>query len=143
MNSGGTRTEGVPGHAGGRSRLRSPAVMAVGGTVIAGASALGSGWPAGVAVEVVTVAACAAYWVVGGRDTDVGAIIGSRPDERQTSVAMRASALAASVMAGVALVGFAVAVALHAAAWPFELVADTGAAAFVAGLFLYRYGGRS
>jgi len=66
-----TRTGGTWGRAGCRSRLRSPAVMAAGGTVIAGAVALG------------------------------------------------------------------------AAAWPFELVADTGAAAFVLGLFLYRSGGRS
>ncbi|MDA8149033.1 MAG: hypothetical protein M0Z93_09705 [Actinomycetota bacterium] len=46
-------------------------------------------------------------------------------------------------MTGVALVGFAMAIARRADARSFELAADAGAAAFVVGLFAYRSGGRS
>ncbi|MHB1548608.1 MAG: hypothetical protein ACYCV5_11455 [Acidimicrobiales bacterium] len=48
-----------------------------------------------------------------------------------------------AVMTGVALVGFAMAIARRADARSFELAADAGAAAFVVGLFAYRSGGRS
>jgi hypothetical protein len=122
-------------------RLRVPAVMAVGGSAIALASLVGSGWAAALLVELFTVAATIGYYVLGGRDTDLGAVFGSRPDERQATIEMRATALAGNVMCIVAVGGFVIATALGSATWPFALFGVVGAAAFLAGSVIYRAGG--
>ena len=114
--------------------------MAVGGSMIALASLLGSGWFAAVSVAAVTALATSAYYWLGGRDSDLGAMFGCRTDERQTSIEVRASALAGNVMCGVAVVGFAIATALGDAAWPFALFSLVGATSFLAGSVLYRSG---
>ena len=80
-------------------RLRAPAVMAIGGTVIAAAVVIGQGWAAAVPVEVVTIAAAIGYYVLGGRGSDLGAIVDRRTDERQESIRIAARALAAQVPA--------------------------------------------
>jgi hypothetical protein len=64
--------------------------MAVGGSLIAFASLLGSGWFAALSVEVVTALATLGYYWLGGRDSDLGAMFGSRADERQASIELRA-----------------------------------------------------
>ena len=38
------------------------------------------------AVEVVTIIGACGYYLLGARDSDVGALFGSRPDERQASI---------------------------------------------------------
>lgn len=120
------------------SRLQVPAVMAVGGSVLAVASLVGTGWRAGLGVAVVTVAATVGYYVLGGRDTDGGALFGSRADERQVGISLRAAALAGNVLIVVALGGVVVTAALGHLDWHFVLVCLVGAAAYVAGLVLYR-----
>jgi len=120
------------------ARLRVPAVMAIGGSAIAVASLVGSGWAAAIEVELFTVAATIGYYVLGGRDSDVGAVFGARPDERQASIEMRATALAGNVMCLVAVVGFVIATTLGSATWPFVLFSLVGAATFLAGLVVYR-----
>ena len=120
------------------ARLRVPAVMAVGGSAIALASLVSSGWSAAIGVEVVTVAATFGYYVLGGRDSDVGAVFGARPDERQASIEMRATALAGNAMCVVAVVGFVIATARGTATWPFVLFSLVGASTFLAGLAVYR-----
>jgi hypothetical protein len=119
-------------------RLVVPAVMAILGTVIAIASWIGAGWGAGVGVELVTIVAAIGYLVLGGRDSDVGALIGSRPDERQASVGLRATALAGFVLTVVALGGLVIASAMGRTVWPFSLFCIVGAVSFVVGLLIYR-----
>lgn len=123
------------------ARLRVPTVMAIGGCAIALASLIGSGWGAALGVVLVTTAATAGYYVLGGRDTDVGAVFGAQLDERQANIEMRATALAGTAMCLVAVVGFVIATALGQATWPFILFSVVGAAAFVAGLVVYRVHG--
>ena len=120
------------------ARLRVPAVMAVGGSAIALASLIRSGWSAALSVEVFTVIATIAYYALGGRDSDLGAVIGSRPDERQASIEMRATALAGNVMCVVAIVGFVIATALGDSTWPFAFFAVVGAASFLVGSVIFR-----
>lgn len=122
-------------------RLRVPAVMAGLGTAIAVGSLAGSGWSAALAVEAVTVAATIGYYVWGGLESDVGALFGSRPDERQASVALRASALAGIVMSYVAVFGFVIETARGGSAWPFALFCVAGAVTFTIGLVIYRVRG--
>lgn len=119
-------------------RLRAPAVMAIGGTVIAAAVVIGQGWAAAVPVEVVTVAAAIGYYLLGGRGGDLAAIIGRRADERQESIRVRARSLAAQVAGLAALIGYVIELARGGAVWPFELFVAVLAGSFLAGLVIYR-----
>jgi hypothetical protein len=120
-------------------RLVIPATMAVLGTAIAIASWIGSGWASAVGVEFVTVIATAAYYVLGGRDSDFGALFGSRPDERQASVSVRATALAANALVLLAIGGVIVSTAMGALVWPFLLFGVVGACTYMIGLVIYRH----
>jgi hypothetical protein len=122
-------------------RLRAPAVMAIGGSVIAAAVLIGQGWAAAVPVEVVTIAAAIGYYLLGGRGGDLGAIIGHQADERQESIRVRARALAAQVAGLAALAGYVIELARGSAVWPFELFVAVLAGSFLAGLVIYRAGG--
>jgi hypothetical protein len=119
-------------------RLRAPAVMATGGTAIAAAVVIGQGWAAAVPVEVVTIAAAIGYYLLGGRSSDLAAIIGHRADERQESIRVRARSLAAQVAGLAALTGYVIELARGSAVWPFELFAAVLAGSFLAGLVIYR-----
>jgi hypothetical protein len=119
-------------------RLRAPAVMATGGTVIAAAVVIGQGWAAAVPVEVVTIAAAIGYYLLGGRSSDLAAIIGHRTDERQESIRVRARSLAAQVAGLAALIGYVIELARGSAVWPFELFVAVLAGSFLAGLVIYR-----
>ena len=122
-------------------RLAAPAVMAIGGSVIAAAVLTGQGWAAAVPVEVVTIAAAIGYYLLGGRGGDLGAIIGHQADERQESIRVRARALAAQVAGLAALAGYVIELARGSAVWPFELFVAVLAGSFLAGLVIYRAGG--
>lgn len=83
------------------------------------------------------IGACG-YFVLGGRDSDIGALLGSKPDERQAGIGMRATALTGNVMVLVAIGGVVVALAVGSSAWPFFPFSFVGAATFLIGLFAYR-----
>jgi len=119
-------------------RLRVPAVMAVLGSVIAVATFIGSGWAAAVIMEITTVILTVGYFALAGRDSDVGALVGSRPDERQATIGMRATALAGTVVTLVAIVGFVVATAVGRDVWPFLLICVVGGVTYLVGLAIYR-----
>jgi hypothetical protein len=121
-----------------RPRLRAPAGLAIGGTVIAAALVAGQGWAAAIPVEAVMVAMAIGYYVWGGKDTDLGAVIGSRADERQASLQMKVTALQGKVMILAAAAAFLIAIAVKATVWPFALlVAVAGVSGFV-GWAIYR-----
>jgi hypothetical protein len=119
-------------------RLRAPAVMAMGGTVIAAAVVIGQGWAVAVPVEVVTIAAAIGYYLLGGRGGDLAAIVGRRADERQESIRVRARSLAAQVAGLAALICYVIELARGGAVWPFELFVAVLAGSFLAGLVIYR-----
>lgn len=75
-------------------------------------------------------------YVRAGKDTDEGAIRGSRADERQKQISGRAWALAGMTGLAVAAAGFAItaAVADWGAAWPFGIMVILTAAGLLAGL---------
>jgi hypothetical protein len=119
-------------------RLRAPAGLAVGGTVIAAALLASQGWAAAIPVEVVFVALATGYYVWGGKDTDLGAVIGSRADERQASMQMRVTALQGKVMTAAAIVAFLSAVAIKATIWPFAVFVALAGISGLAGWAIYR-----
>jgi hypothetical protein len=73
-----------------------------------------------------------------GRDSDTGAMLSSRTDERLSLLRMRAQAPAAVAVAVTGVVGFTVAVALRVPVWLFLLVLGVEVMAFIAGLAIYR-----
>jgi hypothetical protein len=102
--------------------------MLAGGTAVSLAALVGRGGVAALSTVAVTMAAAGGYYVLGGRDSDVGAAVGGRADERQ----MSALTVACAVAGTAALVGAAaywiVAACSGGAAWPAGVV---GAAAIV------------
>jgi hypothetical protein len=117
-------------------RLRTPIAMLAWGAVLAAAVAIGHGGAGGViAGAVVCIAAAVYYYRAGGQDSDYGALIGDRADERQALIRTRARALAGTVMAAAALAGAVVELALRGAGhwgsyWPFGLVVVVGAISY-------------
>ena len=121
-----------------RGRLIAPAMTIIGGTGLAAAVAAAQGWEAAIPVAVIAVAGAIGYYAWGGRDSDMGAMLGQRVDERQSLLRMRAQALAAVAVAVTGVVGFTVAVALRVPVWPFLPVLGVDVIAFIAGLAICR-----
>ncbi len=115
-----------------------PMTMAVGGTALAIGSWIGAGWVAGISLIVVTVVATAGYVVLGRRDSDLGALSGGRPDERQVDISTRATVLTANVLVVVALVGVVVSTAAGTLVWPFLLFSVVAGVTYLVGLLIYR-----
>jgi hypothetical protein len=86
------------------------------------------------------VVAAFGYYLWGGtgRDSDTGAMLSSRTDERQSLLRMRAQALAAMAVAVTGVAGFTVAVAFRVPAWPFLPVLGVEVIAFIASLAICR-----
>jgi hypothetical protein len=120
------------------ARLMIPGGAAVLGSAIAVGAGIGSGWGAAVGIEAVTIAGAVLYYFVGGRDSDVGALFGSRPDERQASIGMRSTALTGNILILTAIGGVIVTSALAKPVWPFTLFCVVGGATYLAGLVIYR-----
>jgi hypothetical protein len=123
-----------------RGRLRAPIAMLASGAVLAVVGGIGQGWDAAIAVMAVTIAAAVFYYGVGGRDSDYGALIGDRADERQALFKTQAEALSGTAVYAAAVIGAVVALALRGPGhwgsyWPFGLV-------IVAGTISYWWRGR-
>lgn len=114
-----------------------PAMTIIFGTGLAAAVAAAQGWEAAIPVAVIAAAGAVGYYVWGGRDSDRGAMVGQRVDERQSLLRMRAQALAAVAVAITGVVGYMVAVALKDPVWPFVLFLGVEAITFTAGLVVY------
>jgi hypothetical protein len=111
--------------------------MIIFGTGLTAAEDVSEGWKAAIPVAVIAVVAAIGYYIWGGRDSDVGAMIGARVDERQSLIRMRAQSLALVAGTVAALAGYPVAVARKDSVWPFVLVLGVGVVAFIAGLAIY------
>jgi hypothetical protein len=120
-------------------RLVVPALMASIGTVIAIATWIGDDWSGALGVELVTVVTTLAYYILGARDSDLGALFGSRPDERQVTISMRATLLAANALAVTAIGGVIITTAMGDLVWPFLLFGAVGGLTYFAGLAYYRH----
>jgi hypothetical protein len=119
-------------------RLLVPATMGIGGSAIAIATWIGQGFGGALGIEFITVVATLGYFVLGSRDTDFGAIFGSRPDERQANIDLRATAFTGLALTLLAIGGVIVTTAMGKLVWPFMLFAVVGGVAYVGGLLIFR-----
>jgi hypothetical protein len=124
-----------------RPRLRVPVAVAVVGTAANAAVVVSQGWTTAIYVEIPWLALAVGYYVWGGKDTDVGAVIGSRADERQASLEMKVTALQGKVMTAAAVVAFLIAVAVKATIWPFAIFVVLAGLSGFAGWAIYRQDG--
>ena len=118
-----------------RGRLRAPIAMLASGAVLVVVGGIGQGWGAAIAVMAVTIAAAVFYYGVGGRDSDYGALIGDRADERQALIKTQAEALSGAAVYAAAVIGAVVALALRGPGhwgsyWPFGLVVVVGTVSY-------------
>jgi hypothetical protein len=109
-----------------RPRWRKPAGHLVAGAALAVAWAVHGGryWWVWASLLVIAAAGRAfILYVWAGEDDDLGALAGSRADERQQLLSLRSRAMACNVTAVAAFIGLAVAIALRASWWwPFAVV---------------------
>jgi hypothetical protein len=122
-------------------RLRKPAWVVLAGAVFAAAWAIRGGryWWVWVSLIAITAAARAvAFYAWGGEDDDVGALAGSRADERQKLLSLRSRALAFNLTALAAFAGLTAGVAIRADWWwPFAVILAVTGSGYLFGLSTY------
>jgi Na+/melibiose symporter-like transporter len=118
-------------------RLWTPAVAVLAGTAIAVAVGINQSWWSALISELVALAWAVSLYVIGGRDTDLGAVVGAQEDERQELVKLRAARLCLAVVVVAVVVGCLIAAATKHAIWPFQAVAVVIGISYFYGLWLY------
>jgi hypothetical protein len=121
-----------------RPRWRKPAWIVLAGTVFAVALVIRGGrywWLWVSLVAIVAAGRAFVFYAWAGEDDDVGALVGSRADERQRLLSLRSRALAFNVTALAAFTGLTVAVAIRASWWlPFAVILGVTGLGYLAGL---------
>jgi hypothetical protein len=120
-----------------RPRLQTPLKMIAGGLVATAIAVAVYGWVAWAVLAPIALIAAAGYYMWGGRDSDVGALIGHKADERQATLQLKMQALAGKVMSVAAVVAYFVAFAAKATLWPFAIFIALPAVTLFAGWVIY------
>jgi hypothetical protein len=121
-------------------RLRKPMAIGLAGVLFAAAWLVRGGplWWVSIMAVILTGARAISWYRMGGKDTDEGALAGSRADERQQLVSLRSRALACNLAAITAFIGLTVAIAVKAAWWwPFAVILAVTGFAYLLGLSNY------
>jgi hypothetical protein len=124
-----------------RPRWRKPAWTVVAGTVFAAAWIIRGGrywWLFATLIALATAIRAFTFYIWAGEDDDLGALAGSRADERQKLISLRSRALTCNLVAIAAFIGLTVAVALTAAWWwPFAVILVVTGFGYLFGLSTY------
>jgi hypothetical protein len=124
-----------------RPRWRKPAWIVLAGTVFAAAWVIRGGrywWLWVSLVAIVAAGRAFALYMWAGEEDDVGALAGSRADERQKLLSLRSRAVAFNVTALAAFTGLTVAVAIRASWWwPFAVILGVTGLGYLFGLSAY------
>jgi hypothetical protein len=125
-----------------RPRLRKPLLRGIATLGIAGAWVIGSHtWEPAIVIAVVAVGQTVYRYTWAGEDTDESALLGSRADERQKQVGLRARALAGAVALAAAYTGLVITLAARRAdAWPFAALLAVTGFAYLLGVSTYGSG---
>jgi hypothetical protein len=119
------------------ARLWTLAFPVLSGSAIATAFGIRLGWKFAVITEVVVLMMVGILYLRSGEDTDTGAILGNRADERQTLIRLKATRLSLVVALCTTIGAFVIAVAVKAAYWPFEVLYFTIVVSYFTGLRVY------
>ncbi len=118
-------------------RLRAPILLVVLAAVPLALDGAAYGWTGVFFVAPVVLVIAVGLYALGGRDSDAGALIRRRADERLASQRLRVQALVGRVMALAVAVAYLAAVAAKATLWPFAALLVVLVASFAAGWWIY------
>jgi len=121
-------------------RLRKPTGVAVAGALFAAAWLVRGGplWWASILAVIAAAVRAISLYRAGGKDTDEGALAGSRADERQRLLSLRSRALACNLAVIAAFIGLTAAIAVKAAWWwPFLVILAVAGFGYLLGLSNY------
>lgn len=124
-------------------RLRKPILLALAGAIFAVAWVVRGGptWWLSILVVVVTAPRVIVLYVRGGKDTDEGALAGSRADERLKLLAGQSWAVAGQVAMAAAFIGLVIAIAVRGNWWwPFAIMIGVTGLGYLFGLSNYGVG---
>jgi hypothetical protein len=122
-----------------RRRLLVPAIMLAGGGAITAAAAAGGASAALIGTEAgLTLVFSVLFWWAGRGAGDFGALLASRPDERQRSLDLRATAAAGVALAVFCLGAAVVSLARGGSGNPWAAMDAIFAAVYVAALVIFR-----
>lgn len=118
-----------------KGRLRAPTMILAAGAALAVVGGISQGWGSAISLMVVAIAAAVYSYAAGRRDSDWGALIGDRADERQALINTRAEALSGTAVYAAAVIGAIVALALNGPGhwgsyWPFGLIIVVGTVSY-------------
>jgi hypothetical protein len=117
--------------------LLTPAIAVGAGSSVAAAVGIHQGWRAALAAEAIVLLWATMLFAIGQDDSDVGAVLGQRDDERQRLVALKAARFS-HLMIGVSLCAACLtAAAENAPIWPFEVLGAILGVTFLIGLRIY------
>lgn len=120
------------------SRLWTPLMAGVGGAAISLSVGLGRHtWEAIVIGGVVTALAVLVLYLAAAGDSDVGAVLGNRADERQQLVRLKASRVSAVVAVAASVIACVIAAAAGSDYWPFEVIYIVTGLSYLISLWLY------
>ena len=119
-------------------RLRAPVNMIVGGSVITVIGVILNGWVAAAFLIPFVVIFTAWYYVLGGGDSDLAAVVLGQGDERQAYRRLRMQALVGRVLSLAVGVISIVAVAVKATLWPVLVLVGLLPLTLLAGWAMYR-----
>jgi hypothetical protein len=121
-------------------RLRKPVAIALACALFAAAWLVRGGplWWVSIMAVILVAARAVSWYRMGGKDTDEGALAGSRADERQKLLSLRSRALACNLAAAAAFIGLTAAIAVKATWWwPFVVILAVTGFGYLLGLSNY------
>lgn len=119
-------------------RLRAPLSILAGGAVIAAVVPPTHGWKPLLGLGLFTVLCAAGWYLAGGRDSDFGALMGDKADERQAYRRLKVQALVGIVMSVAVGVAYLAALAAKATIWPLGILIFVPGVTFIVGWAIYR-----
>jgi hypothetical protein len=119
-------------------RLRASASILAGGVVIAAIVVPAHGWGTLVTLGPLTIVLAAGWYLWGGRDSDFGALMRDKADERQAYRRLKTQALVGVVMSVAVGVAYLAALAAKATLWPFAILVFVPGVTFFVGWAIYR-----
>lgn len=119
-------------------RLRMPVRVLIIGSAATVFAVILYGWVAALYLGPFVLVGAAGWYVMGGRDSDLGAVTRYQLDERQVYRQLQMQALVGKVMTAAAVIAYFVALAVKATLWPFAIFIALPCLAGLAGWVIYR-----
>lgn len=122
-------------------RLRTLVIFAVGSVAVLVVGGATHGWSGVAYVLPIPIVVVVAFFVLGRRDTEAGALISRELDERQALERLEVQALVGRVLSIAVAIAYTIAWATGMTLWPWGVMLGVMTFAFVAGRLVHRWRG--